>query len=110
MCSLEELFCSVDDFWQNFEPQWHAQQLSHGGTVRRRARSLSMSEIITILIAFHQSAYRELQAILLEARLRLLAQSLPPSSELPAIYRMDSLDLAAVVCLSQNLFWSLYWN
>ena len=58
MCSLEELFCSVDDFWQTFEPQWHAQQLSHGGKRRARSRMLSMSEIMTILIAFHQSAYR----------------------------------------------------
>lgn len=66
MCSLEELFCSVDDFWQNFEPHWHAQQLSYGAAVRRRARSLSMSEIMTILIAFHQSAYRNFKQFYLK--------------------------------------------
>lgn len=55
MSSLEKLFCSVDDFWQQVEPQWQTQQLSHGSVLRRRARSLAMSEIMTILIAFHQS-------------------------------------------------------
>lgn len=58
MNSLEELFCSVDDFWQQFEPQWQSNQLGHGHGRRRRARALSMSEIMTLLIAFHQSCYR----------------------------------------------------
>ena len=66
MCSLEELFCSVDDFWQNFEPQWHAQQLAHGAVIRRRKRTLSMSEIMTILIAFHQSCYRNFKQFYLK--------------------------------------------
>lgn len=58
MLSLEALFCHVDDFCQRFEPQWQQRLLSDGLQHRRRARSLSLSEIMTILIAFHQSAYR----------------------------------------------------
>lgn len=27
MTSLEELFCSFDDFWQVFEPAWKSQLL-----------------------------------------------------------------------------------
>ncbi|MBW4474667.1 MAG: IS982 family transposase [Stenomitos rutilans HA7619-LM2] len=58
MLSLEELFCSVDDFCQSFEPQWKQQLLGCGLTLRNRSRSLSLSEIMTILIGFHRSCYR----------------------------------------------------
>ncbi len=58
MLSLEELFCSVDDFCQSFEAQWKQQLLGCGLQLRNRPRSLSLSEIMTILIAFHQSCYR----------------------------------------------------
>jgi len=58
MFSLEALFCSVDDFCQTFEPQWKQQLLGCGLKLRQRERSLSLSEIMTVLIAFHQSCYR----------------------------------------------------
>ena len=58
MISLEDLFCSVDDFCQSFEPQWKQQLLGSGLKHRNRPRSLSLSEIMTISIAFHQSCYR----------------------------------------------------
>jgi hypothetical protein len=58
MLSLEELFCSVDDFCQVFEPQWQGQLLSHNLQIRKRKRSLCLSEVMTILVGFHQSYYR----------------------------------------------------
>ena len=57
MFSLEELFCCVDDFCQTCEPQWENQLLGKGLQHRRRARRLCLSEIMTILIGFHQSCY-----------------------------------------------------
>lgn len=59
MFSLEALFCSVDDFCQHFEPVWQKQLLSQGLKTRERARRLCMSEIMTILIGFHQQRYRK---------------------------------------------------
>ncbi len=58
MLSLEALFCHVDDFCQQFEPQWQQYLLSSGAVQRQRERGLSTSEIMTILIAFHQLGYR----------------------------------------------------
>jgi transposase len=58
MNSLEALFCHVDDFCQQFEPLWQQQLLSDGSVKRRRHRSMCLSEILTILIGFHQSGYR----------------------------------------------------
>jgi transposase len=66
MLSLEELFCFVDDFCQVFEPRWHQQLLQDGSVHRQRARRLCLSEIMTILIAFHQSAYRNFKVFYLE--------------------------------------------
>ena len=62
MISLEELFCSVDDFCRAFEPQWKQQLLGFGLKQRNRLRSLSLSEIMTILIGFHQSYYRNFKS------------------------------------------------
>jgi transposase len=62
MDSLTELFCGVDDFCQVFLPIWRKQLLSAGEIHRQRERSLSMSEIMTILIHFHQSHYRDFKA------------------------------------------------
>ncbi len=62
MESLLELYCDVDDFCQVFLPFWNQQQLASGEKLRQRARSLSISEIMTILIAFHQSHYRDFKA------------------------------------------------
>lgn len=66
MFSLEAVFCSVDDFCRQFEPTWHNQLLGNGLTHRRRARRLWLSEIMTILIGFHQSSYRNFKAYYIE--------------------------------------------
>jgi transposase len=62
MESLLELFCDVDDFCQVFLPLWRNQMIASGKIKRQRGRSLTVSEIMTILIAFHQSHYRDFKA------------------------------------------------
>lgn len=57
--SLLELFCHVDDFWQSFEAEWGAEQLASGERQRQRPGQLYPSEIMTIVIHFHQSRYRD---------------------------------------------------
>ena len=59
--SLLELFCAVDDFLLSFEPHWKASRLQ-AGKQRERAGQLCPSEVITILIHFHQSHYRTFKA------------------------------------------------
>jgi hypothetical protein len=60
--SLLELFCDVDDFCQHFEPKWEQYQLESGLRQRRRQSRLSLSEVMTIVIHFHQSNYRTFKA------------------------------------------------
>jgi len=64
--SLLKLFCHVDDFWQAFRPVWQQQMLTSGLIQRRRASQLSESEIMTLLILFHQSSYRHFKAFYTE--------------------------------------------
>ncbi len=59
--SLLELFCDVDDFMLSFEPHWKAYQVQ-AGKQRERAGHLCPSEVMTILIHFHQSHYRTFKA------------------------------------------------
>ena len=57
--SLLELFCHVDDFWLQFGPHWERERLARGAKRRRRAGQLGASEIMTIMIYFHQMRYRD---------------------------------------------------
>jgi hypothetical protein len=60
--SLLELFVDVDDFCQIFLPNWHKRLLGDGSKKRLRSGQLSMSEIMTIIIYFHQSHYRDFKS------------------------------------------------
>jgi len=62
MMSLLELFVSVDDFCQVFLPFWERRRIEDGSKKRRRSGQLSVSEIMTIIIHFHQSQYRNFKA------------------------------------------------
>jgi hypothetical protein len=59
--SLLELFCAVDDFMMSFEPHWKASQLQ-AGKQRERPGQLFPSEVMTLLIHFHQPHYRTFKA------------------------------------------------
>jgi transposase len=76
MLSLEEIFWQIDDFCQTFEPQWQQLLLSDGKT-RHRPRSLCLSEIMTIMVAFHQQQYRNFKAFYLN-HVRVYWQDLFP--------------------------------
>jgi len=56
--SILDLYCSVDAFWQRFEPRWERELLATRQRQRRRATRLHPAEIMTILILFQQSGYR----------------------------------------------------
>jgi len=52
------LFCDIDDFCQIFEPQWQQQLVSAGRRQRWPESRLGLSEVMTIVVSFHQSGYR----------------------------------------------------
>jgi hypothetical protein len=62
--NITELFCEIDDFCQEFEPQVKAFNLQGSLLIGKSKSSrgpesrLSLSEQMTIVILFHQSGYR----------------------------------------------------
>ena len=75
--SILELFCSVDDFWQQFAPTWQQDLLTSGQRQRMRLTQLHPSEIMTILILFQQSHYRTFKAYYTEYVQRHLRSEFP---------------------------------
>ena len=56
---LTEVFCDVDDFYRNFEKHCHSiPQLTASVGEKLCTSRLSLSEVMTIVIAFHGSGYR----------------------------------------------------
>jgi hypothetical protein len=64
--SLLELFVDVDDFCKVFLPIWQGLLLEEGSRERLRKGRLTVSEIMTIVIYFHQSHYRDFKAYYIE--------------------------------------------
>jgi hypothetical protein len=60
--ALVELFCMIDEFCKSAEPEWRMLLIEHSeGKHREKAHRvprLFVSEILTIVIHFHQSGYR----------------------------------------------------
>jgi hypothetical protein len=75
--SILELFCSVDDFWQQFAPHWHQELLTSEQRQRLRPGQMYPSEIMTIIILFHQSHYRTFKAYYTEYVHRHLRSEFP---------------------------------
>lgn len=62
------LFCDIDDFCLLFEPYWQTRQLDT--RQRHRASTLCLSEVMTIIILFHSSSYRNFKAYYTEQVLK----------------------------------------
>ena len=57
MEDLTELYCAVDDFWKSFKLDWEKHLLATGKSRRGPEPDLSIAEMMTIVILFHQSNY-----------------------------------------------------
>nr|WP_174626524.1 hypothetical protein [Candidatus Methylobacter favarea] len=55
---LTQLFCDVDDFCRIFISIWQKNQIPNGDKKRNRPHGMSFSKMITLLVYYHQSAYR----------------------------------------------------
>lgn len=62
MLNLTEIFCTVDDFCQKFMPEFERKLLCSSTRKRNKPCRMSASEIMTIVICFHQSNYRDFKS------------------------------------------------
>ena len=58
MSGLVELYCSIDDFWKVFKSEWEQHLLANPKVTTGPEPEMSIQEMMTIIILFHQSHYR----------------------------------------------------
>lgn len=77
MDSVVELFVDVDDFWLTVREDWYRCVLANGTKKRIRSGKLCESEIMTLVILFHQSGYRNFKTFYLEYVQQHLSDAFP---------------------------------
>lgn len=97
MDSLTELFCLIDDFCQEFEPAFEAQRLADGARKRHRTCSLALSELMTLMVLFHQVRFRQFKLFYEGYVRRFLSGEFP---RLPSYSRCVQLMPRCAVALS----------
>ena len=95
---LLELFCAVDDFWKAFEPTWRERRLGSGERQRERAGELSGSEMITIVIHFHQARYRDFKTYYTQ----YVQGRLPTRSSASSIRAVSRSSSFSIICAKKN--------
>ena len=95
------LFFDCDEFCQDFLPRLAAQQLPDGKPHRRRDSSLSTSEVMTIVILFQASGFRNFKTFYTQRVLTDLRREFPRAVSYP---RLVELKASAVVPLAAFLY------
>ena len=62
MSQLIAMFCEIDDFCKVFEPIYEQHLITTAAKLRRRQTHLTRSEIMTLVVDFHRSHYRDFKA------------------------------------------------
>jgi len=73
---IVQLFCEIDDFYKVFETVWR-KHLIGNGRVRNRPTRLSMAEVMTILVLYHESDYKTLKGFYLREIARRYRREFP---------------------------------
>lgn len=71
------IFCDIDDFCQFFEPAWKQRLLTEMPRQRNRHSSLCLSEVMTIIVLFHSSGYRNFKTFYTEYVVKHLRWAFP---------------------------------
>jgi hypothetical protein len=71
------IFCDIDDFCLLFEPLWRKRLLADVPRQRQRAATLCLSEVMTIIVFFHSSGYRNFKTFYTAHVLKHMAWAFP---------------------------------
>lgn len=74
---MDKIFVEIDDFWITFRPWWHVHQLASSKKQRICNSQMSTSEVMAIMILFHQAQYRHFKAFCLGYVWHFLRSSFP---------------------------------
>jgi len=71
------VFFDIDEFCKAFSPLWNNHLISENSKKRNRERTLSLSEVMTILVLFHARGYRNLKTFYLDYVCQHLSAEFP---------------------------------
>lgn len=71
------IFCEIDDFCQQFEPVFKEKLITSQIKKRKRPSKLSLSEVMTIVVYFHISGYRNFKMYYLEQVAKSMRREFP---------------------------------
>lgn len=77
MHNITELFCQIDDFCKSFESNHHQYLINQAKSARNRPTSISLSELMTIAVLFHQLRFRQFKAFYLNYLKAFLYREFP---------------------------------
>ncbi len=77
MICIYNLFYDVDNFCNELEPALNKSLIDEGKKKRVKESSLSLSEVMTIVILFHSSDYRHFKAYYTEYVIKYMGQYFP---------------------------------
>ena len=99
MDNLTELYCLIDDFCKEFEPALRTRLITNGKCKRNRATGLSLAELMTLVVLFHQIRYRQFKAFYLNhvcTHLRNEFPNLPSYNRCVELLPRCAVELAAL--------------
>ena len=102
MIDYDTLFTFVDDFCQGFEPWYQRQMLSDDKPRRLRSGQMRLSEVVTILIAYHQSGRTCLKYFYLDLYVRG-RHLFPHLVSYPRFVTLIKRAFPALLCLLKSL-------
>nr|WP_223824255.1 hypothetical protein [Candidatus Enterovibrio escacola] len=94
MNNSDIVFVNIDDFYQTFLHEWEKHLISSGVKQGKKPFHLYVSEVMTIVITFHQSGYRDFQTYYIHFVCRYLTNEFP---ELISYTRMLNLTQGVLV-------------
>ncbi len=100
--TLTQLYCDVDDFCQTFLPKWEATQIQEHERKQLRKRCLSPSEIITLVIYYHQHGYATFKWFYQRHACKYLRDAFPGLPSYPRFIELMPGVLVPLACFMQS--------
>jgi len=106
MVQWERVYCDVDDFCREFLPAWERQLLEAGASQRQRPAALTVSEVMTIVIAFQLSGYRTFKHFYIDCVGRYHRDAFPRLVSYSRFVELMPSVLVPLCALSRNPLWA----
>jgi hypothetical protein len=100
---LEALFCQVDDFCISFMPQWEKTLIEADVCRKTWQCTMSPSEIMTIVLLFHQSSYRNFKRFYIDHVMCYMRSEFPNLLSYNRFVEQQQRVLFPLVCFMHSL-------